>query len=84
MKNAYWLVFDIGGGTFDAALMKIEDGIMKAVDTAGDNHLGGKDIDNAFIEQIIIPYLSENYSIDQCSSTIYSNICGSLRQRKQR
>lgn len=69
MKNAYWLVFDIGGGTFDAALMKIEDGIMKAVDTAGDNHLGGKDIDNAFIEQIIIPYLSENYSIDQCSST---------------
>jgi molecular chaperone DnaK len=66
MKNAYWLVFDIGGGTFDAALMKIEDGIMKAVDTAGNNHLGGKDIDNAIVEKIIIPYLSENYSIDEC------------------
>lgn len=59
MKNAYWLVFDFGGGTFDAALMKIEDGIMKAVDTAGNNHLGGKDIDAAFVEQIILPYLSE-------------------------
>lgn len=68
MKNAYWLVFDFGGGTFDAALMKIEDGIMKAVDTAGDNHLGGKDIDYAFIEQIIIPYLSDNYAIDNCLS----------------
>lgn len=68
MKNAYWLVFDFGGGTFDAALMKIEDGIMKAVDTAGNNHLGGKDIDAAFVEQIILPYLSENYTIEQCLS----------------
>ncbi|MCD8303488.1 MAG: Hsp70 family protein [Prevotellaceae bacterium] len=66
MKNAYWLVFDLGGGTFDAALMKIEEGIMKAVDTAGDNHLGGKDIDAAIVERIIIPYLQDNYSIDNC------------------
>ncbi len=66
MKNAYWLVFDLGGGTFDAALMKIEDGIMRAIDTAGNNHLGGKDIDNAIVEQIIIPYLRENYTIDEC------------------
>lgn len=70
MKNAYWLVFDFGGGTFDAALMKIEDGIMKAVNTAGNNHLGGKDIDNALIEQVFIPYLSENFSIEQCSKEL--------------
>ena len=38
---------DFGGGTFDAALMRIEDGIMKSVDTAGNNKLGGKDIDKA-------------------------------------
>ena len=67
MKNAYWLVFDFGGGTFDAALMRIEEGIMKAVDTAGNNHLGGKDIDNAIVEQIIIPYLSAEYNIADCS-----------------
>ncbi len=66
MKNAFWLVFDLGGGTFDAALMKIEDGIMKAVDTAGNNHLGGKDIDTAIVNQIILPYLEENYSITEC------------------
>ena len=68
MKNAYWLVFDFGGGTFDAALMKIEDGIMKAVDTAGNNHLGGKDIDRAIVEQIILPYLSDNFNIEECSA----------------
>jgi len=67
MKNAYWLVFDFGGGTFDAALMHIEEGIIKAVDTAGNNHLGGKDIDNAIVEQIIIPHLSREYNIMECS-----------------
>lgn len=64
IKDGYWLVFDFGGGTFDAALMKIDDGIMKPIDTAGNNHLGGKDIDSAIVDEIIIPYLEENYSIE--------------------
>jgi len=68
IKNAYWVVFDFGGGTFDAALMRIEDGIMKAVDTAGNNHLGGKDIDQAMVEEIFIPYLSEHFSINECKN----------------
>lgn len=66
IKNAYWLVFDFGGGTFDAALMRIEEGIMKAVDTAGNNHLGGKDIDAAIVDDIIIPYLRREYAIEEC------------------
>ena len=63
-KNGIWMVFDFGGGTFDAALLKVEDGIMQVFDTAGDNYLGGKDLDAAIVENIIIPYLKENYSID--------------------
>ncbi|MBC8185737.1 Hsp70 family protein [candidate division KSB1 bacterium] len=59
-----WLVFDFGGGTFDVALMKASEGIMKVVDTEGDNHLGGKNLDLAIVDEIIIPYLEENYSID--------------------
>lgn len=66
MKNSLWVVFDLGGGTFDAALMKMEDGIMKAVDTEGNNHLGGKDIDQAIVEQLFIPYLEANYEIEEC------------------
>jgi len=58
-----WLVFDFGGGTFDAALMKASEGIMKVVDTEGDNHLGGKNLDLAIVNEIIMPYLEENYSI---------------------
>ena len=63
-KNGIWMVFDFGGGTFDAALLKVEDGIMQVFDTAGNNYLGGKDLDSAIVENIIIPYLKKNFSID--------------------
>ncbi|ADY36261.1 Heat shock protein 70 [Phocaeicola salanitronis DSM 18170] len=66
-KDGLWMVFDFGGGTFDAALLKVEDGIMQVFDTEGDNYLGGKNLDYAIVDSIIIPYLMENYNI---SSTI--------------
>lgn len=63
-KNGLWLVFDFGGGTFDAALMKVEDGIIIPFDTEGDNYLGGKNLDYTIVDEIIIPYLQDNYCID--------------------
>ena len=62
-KDGIWLVFDFGGGTFDVALVKIVQGVMTVIDTAGDNNLGGKDLDLAMVDKLIIPYLDENYSI---------------------
>lgn len=64
-KNGQWLVFDFGGGTFDAALIKVEDGIMQVKDTEGDNYLGGKNLDYAVVDDIIIPYLRDNFVIDE-------------------
>lgn len=63
-KDGSWLVFDFGGGTFDAALLKVEDGIMQVIDTEGDNYLGGKNLDYAIVDGLIIPYLESNYAID--------------------
>ena len=63
-KDGFWLVFDFGGGTFDAALLKVEDGIMTVKDTEGDNYLGGKNLDLAIVDEIIMPYIEQNYSID--------------------
>ena len=63
-KNGYWLVFDFGGGTFDSTLVKVEDGIIKVIDTEGDNFLGGKNLDEAIVEQIFMPYLKNKFSID--------------------
>ncbi|MFL5729319.1 MAG: Hsp70 family protein [Cytophagaceae bacterium] len=55
--DGQWLVYDLGGGTFDVALVKIQDGEMKVTDHQGDNFLGGVDLDNLIIEKIVIPYL---------------------------
>ncbi|RMD76802.1 Hsp70 family protein [Candidatus Dojkabacteria bacterium] len=68
IKHGYWLVFDFGGGTFDAALIKVEDGIMRVIDTEGDNYLGGKNIDYSIVDEIIIPYLQRNFSINSIIS----------------
>ena len=63
-KDGFWLVFDFGGGTFDAALLKVEEGIMKVIDTEGDNYLGGKNLDFAIVDEIILPYIQDNFVID--------------------
>ena len=63
-KDGFWLVFDFGGGTFDAALLKVEEGIMKVADTEGDIYLGGKNLDLAIVDKIIIPHIQENFSIN--------------------
>jgi len=63
-KNGFWLVFDFGGGTFDAALIKAEEGILSVKDTDGDGWLGGKNLDEAIVDQIIIPNLQQNFAIN--------------------
>ncbi len=64
-SNGHWLAFDFGGGTFDAALMHVEEGIMKVVDTDGNNHLGGKNIDTAIVDELFIPEIGKQYKIDE-------------------
>jgi len=61
LEDTKWLVYDLGGGTFDVALLSVEDGEMKVLDHEGDNFLGGSDFDRLIIEKIVIPYLEDNY-----------------------
>ncbi len=47
-----WLVFDLGGGTFDASLLETRDGLLRVVGHDGDNFLGGRDFDWAITEHL--------------------------------
>ncbi|MDB5246124.1 MAG: Heat shock protein 70 [Segetibacter sp.] len=67
-----WLVYDLGGGTFDVALVKFDDGEMKVLDHEGDNYLGGMDFDNAIIEKIVIPSLEANYALTNVPTELKS------------
>jgi molecular chaperone DnaK len=61
--KAYWLVFDFGGGTFDAALIRSEEGGMTVVNHGGDNFLGGSDIDWAIVENVLVPRIAREYGL---------------------
>jgi molecular chaperone DnaK len=62
--EGYWLVYDLGGGTFDAALLQLNQGTIRVVNHCGDNYLGGKDIDNAILDRIIMPTLAKDVGLD--------------------
>lgn len=72
LENGQWLVYDLGGGTFDVALIKIKDGEMKVLDHEGDNFLGGADFDNLIVENLVIPYLNKNYKFNDLENEMKS------------
>jgi molecular chaperone DnaK len=52
-SGGQWLVYDLGGGTFDASLLASEGGMLRVVGHDGDNFLGGRDIDSALVDWAI-------------------------------
>jgi molecular chaperone DnaK len=57
LRNSQWLVYDLGGGTFDVALVRIVEGELTVLDHEGDNYLGGTDFDALLVERIVVPEL---------------------------
>lgn len=52
-SETQFLVFDLGGGTFDVSVLELFDGVMEVRATAGDNHLGGEDVDSLLVSAFI-------------------------------
>jgi molecular chaperone DnaK len=48
-----YLVYDLGGGTFDVSLIRLRAGEMTVVEHGGDNYLGGSDFDRAIFEWVL-------------------------------
>jgi molecular chaperone DnaK len=46
-------VYDLGGGTFDISILRVEDGVFQVLSTNGDTHLGGDDIDRLLVEAVL-------------------------------
>jgi heat shock protein 1/8 len=44
------MIFDLGGGTFDCSILKLEKGCFEVLATCGNSHLGGEDFDNRMVE----------------------------------
>ncbi len=59
-KELKILVFDFGGGTLDVTIMDFGGGVFQVKSTAGDTHLGGRDMDEALVNYIVEEFKKEN------------------------
>lgn len=59
-RNETVLVYDLGGGTFDITVMKIDGNDISVICTGGDDQLGGKDWDEALMDYVTGRYEEEN------------------------
>lgn len=66
-KNGLIAVYDLGGGTFDISILKLEDGIFDVLSTNGDTHLGGDDLDLALMHHLAVEIQA------QCGLDIFTN-----------
>ncbi len=53
-------VYDLGGGTFDISILKVEEGVFQVLATNGDTHLGGDDIDRLLTELVIAEIIGQS------------------------
>ena len=59
-KNQMIAVYDLGGGTFDISILKLEDGLFEVLSTAGDTYLGGEDFDKRIMDWLIETFKKES------------------------
>ena len=49
----YYLIYDLGGGTFDVSILKLTDGVFEVLATGGNSALGGDDVDRLLTNWLI-------------------------------
>ena len=58
-KRQHVVVYDLGGGTFDVSVLRIDDDLFEVVSTSGDTFLGGDDFDAACAEHLLSTFKEE-------------------------
>jgi molecular chaperone DnaK len=51
--NQRVMVYDLGGGTFDASVLELQDNVYEVVSTGGDTFLGGVDFDSRIVDRLL-------------------------------
>ena len=72
-------VYDLGGGTFDISLLRVEDGVFQVLSTNGDTHLGGDDIDLIFT-QYVLDTLEQNGAVVHVDGSYSNEVVQTIRK----
>ncbi len=74
------MVYDFGGGTFDVSVLDIHDGVIEVLATAGNNRLGGDDIDRLLTEHLL-KKCKEYYGVDPSHDPV---ACSRIRSEAEK
>ena len=64
-RSGQFLVYDLGGGTFDLALVQAAGGTVNVVAHEGVNMLGGRDFDRMILDELVRPWLAANFHLPE-------------------
>ncbi len=62
-RDGQFLIYDLGGGTFDLALVQAAGGTVNIVAHEGVNMLGGRDFDRLILDQLVRPWLTHTFKL---------------------
>ena len=71
-------IFDLGGGTFDVSILRLNKGVFEVLATGGDSRLGGDDFDQALAE-----WISARINPDSNDPSLIQQILHAARQAKE-
>ncbi|MDD3029697.1 MAG: Hsp70 family protein [Alphaproteobacteria bacterium] len=64
-RSGRFLIYDLGGGTFDAVLAQAINGQVDILAHQGINMLGGRDFDRMIVNEVIRPWLTETFDLPE-------------------
>jgi len=79
-EDGLFAVFDMGGGTFDISILKLDGGVFQVLTTGGDSRLGGDDFDRAVAEH----FLKEQGKVpEECPPEVAVRALAEARRAKE-
>ncbi|MCF9033757.1 Fe-S protein assembly chaperone HscA [Acinetobacter nectaris] len=74
-----YVIYDLGGGTFDVSVLRFSQGIFEVLATGGHTALGGDDLD-----RLIVKWLKEQLQIEELNNEQYANFILSAKTAKEK
>ena len=68
-KSGRIMIFDFGGGTLDISILDVSEEGLIVINTTGDNHLGGEDIDNLLLKKCLSDFINQEIKKDKYQDT---------------
>lgn len=84
-RDGRFLIYDLGGGTFDLALVEASGGAVNIIAHEGIKMLGGRDFDRAIIDSVIRPWLSQTFNLpdNPASDKRYKRLLAVMRMKAE-